>query len=262
MKNRLWRDSKACVCHWGENMSKTVKRGYVPNDEKEFYGASVPKLYEAAKDLQYLLDRGYRIKGASVFIGNHYIFSERQRLALVRGVSSFAHTKVRKQKEVTGSLTGKTVHIDGLNSIITTEVALSDTVLLKGMDGSIRDLAALRGSYRVIDKTEQAVRLIGEYLIQKQAEKAVFYLDAPVSNSGRLKGHILEWLSDVPFCVEVEVIHAVDRTLEVLDCVMTGDAIILDKCKSWVNANAWILEKLGKSPTLDFTFLYPEESEA
>lgn len=240
-------------------MSKTVKRGYVPNDEKEFYGESVQKLYEAAKDLQYLLDRGYRIKGASVFIGNHYMLSERQRLALVRGVSSLEHTKARKQKEVTGSLSGKNVHIDGLNTIITTEVALSDTVLLKGMDGSIRDLAALRGSYRLIDKTEQAVRLIGKYLEEKQAEKAIFYLDAPVSNSGRLKGHILEWLSDMPFLVDVAVIHAVDTTLETLDCVMTGDAIILDKCKSWVNGNLWILENLGKSPTLDFTFLYPQK---
>ena len=187
------------------------------------------------------------------------MLSERQRLALVRGVSSLEHTKARKQKEVTGSLSGKTVHIDGLNTIITTEVALSDTVLLKGMDGSIRDLAALRGSYRLIDRTEQAVRLIGKYLEEKQAEKAIFYLDAPVSNSGRLKGHILEWLSDMPFLVDVAVIHAVDTTLETLDCVMTGDAIILDKCKSWVNGNLWILENLGKSPTLDFTFLYPQK---
>ncbi len=241
-------------------MSKTVKRGYVPSDTKEFYGASVANLYEAAKDLQYLLDRGYRIKAASVMIGNHYMFSERQRLALVRAVSTLAQTKARKQKEITGSLAGKTVHIDGLNSIITTEVALSDTVLCKGMDGCIRDLAALRGSYRVIDKTEQAVRLLGAYLTEKEAEKAIFYLDAPVSNSGRLKGLILEWLSDLPVTIEAKVIHAVDSTLETMDCVMTADAIILDQCKSWVNATAWILEKLGKTPTLDFTFLYPNEN--
>ena len=44
------------------------------------------------------------------------MLSERQRLALVRGVSSLEHTKARKQKEVTGSLSGKTVHIDGLNT--------------------------------------------------------------------------------------------------------------------------------------------------
>ena len=40
-------------------MSKTVKRGYSPDDEKEFGDQSLQKLYRAAEDLQYLLNRGY-----------------------------------------------------------------------------------------------------------------------------------------------------------------------------------------------------------
>lgn len=71
-------------------MSKIVKRGSVPTDEKEFDTDSVKVLYQAGKDLCYLLNRGYKIKGASVFIGNHYMLSERQRLALIRtGLKSF-----------------------------------------------------------------------------------------------------------------------------------------------------------------------------
>ena len=69
-KSRFWHFAKSChMLFFGvESMSKTVKRGYVPNDEKEFYGESVQKLYEAAKDLQYLLDRGYRHKRCFGFI--------------------------------------------------------------------------------------------------------------------------------------------------------------------------------------------------
>lgn len=48
--------------------------------------------------------------------------------------------------------------------MITLEVALSDSLLLKCMDGTIRDLVALRGTYRLIDKTKTAIMLVGKML--------------------------------------------------------------------------------------------------
>nr|WP_289707112.1 DUF434 domain-containing protein [Enterocloster clostridioformis] len=66
-----------------------VRRGYVPEDEAFFYREeSLGKLCQAQKDLLYLIERGYPMKNASVFTGNHYLLSERQRLALVRAASS------------------------------------------------------------------------------------------------------------------------------------------------------------------------------
>lgn len=77
-------------------MSRISNRGYVPSDLKEFSGAALLQLQSASKDLYYLLNKHYKIKGASTFIGNHYMFSERQRLAMVRTVSSYADLEVRK----------------------------------------------------------------------------------------------------------------------------------------------------------------------
>ncbi|MDE7207418.1 MAG: DUF434 domain-containing protein, partial [Lachnospiraceae bacterium] len=168
-------------------MSTTVKRGYSPNDQKEFRGKSTDILLNAGRDLQYLLNRGYHIKGASTFVGNHYLLSERQRLALVRAVSSEESIKIRNDKQIKNIPPECVVHIDGFNTIITLEVALSDSLLLKCMDGTIRDLAALRGTYRLIDKTKTAIMLIGKILERNKVGKVIFYLDAPVSNSGRLK---------------------------------------------------------------------------
>lgn len=238
-------------------MCKSVKRGFVPSDEKEFNNIEASQtLYEAGTDLYYLLNRGYKIKGASVFIGNHFMLSERQRLALVRGVSSKENIQRRREKELTGMLEGCVVNIDGFNTIITLEVALSDSLLLKCMDGTIRDLAALRGTYRLIDKTELAIKKIGEALEEKKVKKALFYLDSPVSNSGRLKVKIQELLKECSFEVEVLVIHNVDSELEKLSHVITSDAIILDKCKSWINLNQQIIEeKLGKESWVDFSHL-------
>ena len=234
-------------------MSTIVKRGYSPKDPKEFGSESIKTLHKAGKDLQYLLNQGYPIKGASVFVGNHYLLSERQRLAVVRGVSSDENIKIRNAKEIKNIPSGSTVNIDGFNTIITLEVALSDSLLLKCMDGTIRDLAALRGTYRLIDKTDEAIMLIGKMLEKNKTAKAVFYLDAPVSNSGRLKQRIEELLKEFSFEVQVEVIHNVDAVLEKLDYVITSDAIIHNKCTSWINLNRKIMEEfMGDYPYIEF----------
>lgn len=68
-------------------MSTTVKRGYFQSDQKEFGNKSIEKLLKAGRDLQYLLNHGYNIKGESTFVGKHYLLSERQRLGLVRAIS-------------------------------------------------------------------------------------------------------------------------------------------------------------------------------
>lgn len=236
-------------------MCKTVKRGYCPEDEKDFNHDAVRKLCKAGQDIRYLINHGYNIKSASTFVGNHYLLSERQRLALVRAISTDEDIKNRKGKEITGSLEGRTVHIDGFNTIITLEVALSGSLLLKCMDGTVRDLAALRGTYRLIDKTDLAIKYIGRILKKERIKKAVFYLDAPMSNSGRLKQRILELLDTVNFEIQVDIIHNVDSVLEKLDNVVTSDAIILDKCICWINLTVKIMEEQGKNyPYIDLSF--------
>lgn len=223
---------------------KIVKRGYVPSDQKEFTGIQLEHLKEAAKDTRYLLDRGYAVKNATTFVGNHYMFSERQRLALARSISCNTDVQKRKEKMLEKGTEGMTVHVDGFNTIISLEVALSGSLLFHCCDGTIRDLAGLRGTYRIIDKTEQAVRLIFEQLKKIEISEAVFYLDAPVSNSGRLKALILEIADGYDFDVSVEIINDVDRVLEKLAGVISGDAIILNKCKSWINLVSAIVSDL------------------
>lgn len=237
-------------------LSKTTRRGYVSRDEKEFGDEYGCKLQNAGEELLFLLNRGYNIKGASTFIGNHYLLSERQRLALMRGISRSEDVINRKSKEVTDSLSGKTVNIDGFNTIITLEVALSNSLIIKSMDGTIRDLAGLRGTYSLIDKTDIAIKLIGERLGRYKVNEAIFYLDKPVSNSGRLKMRILELLENLKFKVDVEIINNVDSILEIKENVVSSDAIIIDKCKSWINMNRYIIDdkKLGVN-CVDFNIL-------
>ena len=219
-----------------------IRRGYVDTDEREFSKESLAVMQRAQEEIHWLLDRGYPIKNAVTFIGNHYMLSNRQRMVLTRATSSTLAIKERKKREVF-TCDNQIVNIDGFNLIITLEVALSGSPLIRCMDGTIRDLAGLRGTYRLIDKTDTAIVLIRDKLKSMNISGAVFYLDSPVSNTGRLKTRILELLSGCGYDLSVELVNNVDKLLKDKSYVVTSDAIILNECVNWINMSADIISE-------------------
>ena len=214
-------------------MPDTVKRGYVSSDEKEFID-QIEKLRRAGEELYYLINRGYQIKPASTFVGNHHLLSERQRLALARSISPKDRVEERLAKEV-HELKDSVVYIDTFNTVITLEIAFSGSTLLSCMDGTIRDLAGLRGTYRIIDKTDMAIEAIRKVLEAEGVREAHFLIDAPISNSGRLSSKIEDMFAGSSVKAEREVIYDVDKSLYDKENIITSDAIVLDNCSSWFN---------------------------
>lgn len=234
-------------------MTQIVKRGFVPSDEIEFNEENLTLLKKAQKDIYYLINQGYSIDKSVEFVGNHFLFSARQRLALKRSTSSYKDIISRQKRKILDTYENSTLHIDGLNIIITLEVALSNSTLIKCMDGTLRDLAGLRGTYKLIDKTDTAIDLIGKRLDEMKIRKAIFYLDSPVSNTGRLKSRLLELLYKYNFDIEVILIPNADVILNKLDYVVTGDGIILNTCESWINLVYEIVEEeLPNTSYIDF----------
>lgn len=220
---------------------QVVKRGYVPKDQTEFGAVWKARMDAAANDIRYLLDHGYPVSPAVTFVGNHYLLSERQRMALTRGLASRERLCARREKELQ-SLSG-TVSVDGFNTVITLEVALSGSLLLGCDDGTIRDLAGLHGTYRIVDKTVRAVELMLGALERTGADRAVVFLDRPVSNSGRLKALIEEKGAHRRLSVDAELLSDVDRQLSGMSQVVTSDEVILDRCGGWYNLNRRIIEE-------------------
>ena len=223
-----------------------AKRGYVPEDEKNFSSEALEIMQTAARHISYLINEGYNLKQASVFVGNHFLLSERQRLAIMRSLATDSQLKLRRGKQVELSeISGQEVWIDGFNTIITLEVVFSDSILLSCMDGTIRDLAALRGTYRLIPETTKAIRLLCDVLRDADVEKVHILLDQPVSNSGRLKARIVEIAEDDPFDLDIQVRRDVDRELYNKENVITSDSVILDYCISWVNLMEECMKRHG-----------------
>ena len=110
-----------------------VRRGYVPQDSIEFGAKAAEQLNAAAQELVFLMDCGYDTKSASTFVGNHHLLSERQRMALARIVSTASAVQNRKRKELLQA--PDYLVLDGFNTIITLEVALSGSLLLGKANG-------------------------------------------------------------------------------------------------------------------------------
>ena len=147
-----------------------AKRGFVPEDERNFSPSALETLRSASRHVGYLINEGYDLKQATTFVGNHFLLSERQRLAIMRSLATDEQLVIRKQKELlTAKASGNEVYIDGFNIIITLEVLLCDSILFSCMDGTIRDLAALRGTYRIIPETHDAIQLLFD-ILEKRSE--------------------------------------------------------------------------------------------
>jgi len=234
-------------------MGASVKRGYSPGDGRDFSGRALETMKRAGEELCFLTSRGYPIKGASTFVGNHYLLSERQRTALTRVVAPEREIALRAAKRKCPSdLAGETVYIDGFNQIITLEVALSGSPVFRCMDGTFRDLAGLRGTYRLIDKTDTAVSLILSGLRRLCVKRAEFLLDEPVSNSGRLKSRIAEIAENEGLEIGIAILSDVDKALGGLPNVISSDSVILDRCRSWFNLTEEIVPNIPGGWIIDW----------
>ncbi|NJP39640.1 DUF434 domain-containing protein [Oscillospiraceae bacterium HV4-5-C5C] len=227
-----------------------VGRGGSPQDQRDFSGPELERLRQAAGHIRYLLNQGYPLDSAVTFVANHFQLSLRQRSALKRVLTTDQLAEQRRQRclDLT-RLRGATAQIDGFNTIITLETLLCGSPVFAGLDGAIRDLAGLRGTYRLIPETHRAVSLILDILEQNAASGAVFFLDEPVSNSGRLLNLIaaVHEQRHSPVKLDFQVIKAVDARLGELSHVITSDAMILDSCISWHNLLAQVLRQSGRS---------------
>ncbi len=216
---------------------KQSHRGKHPKDAHLFASHRIPTLRNAVKDLSFLLSRGYAEKAAQKLVGDHYQLALRQRRAVL-GASCSDEARVRRHAHRLGmeDLRGKTLAIDGYNLLIITESALSGGILLRGMDGCIRDLASVHGSYRRVEETLPAIELIGHYLRALGIAQVNWYFDAPVSNSGRLKVLLQELARAHGWPWHIELEKKTDQRLAHSDAVVvTSDGWILDRAHAWTN---------------------------
>ncbi|HUY92224.1 MAG TPA: DUF434 domain-containing protein [Pirellulales bacterium] len=224
---------------------KRTHRGPHPEDAKFFAEETWPRLRTATADLSWLLTRGYAGESALKLVGDRYDLARRQRIAVMRSASSDQSLESRRERKAElAELAGQPLEIDGYNLLITVEAALAGGVILRGRDGCYRDLASVHGTFRRVEETFPAIELIGRFLAGLGVGPCVWRLDSPVSNSGRLKGYLLEIAEKYGWDWSVELAANPDQLLIASpEIVATADSVILDRCRRWANLTVPLVDK-------------------
>ncbi len=228
-------------------MSPARHRGRHPGDEVLFSPARVDDLRAATSDLSWLLERKYSPVAALKLVGDRLTLRERQRKAVLRAACAATAERDRRERRVGfAELSGCELAIDGFNVIVAVEAALCGGVVVIGRDGVCRDMSSVHGSYRRIEETERAAELVGEALAAAGPTAVRWYLDQPVSNSGRLKALLASVANARGWHWDVRVVASPDRALveEARAVVATGDAWILDHCARWIDLAGQVIATL------------------
>jgi len=216
---------------------RRTHRGPHPEDTRLFTPNIHSELSQAVGDLCWLLTRGYAPDSSLKLVGDRYGLVARQRIAIARCSCGDGEANRRRLHEVPAqSLYGQTLKLDGYNVLTTVEAALAGGVILAARDGTCRDMASMHGSYRKVSETLPALELLGAELADLHIAECIWYLDRPVSNSGRLKAVMEELASKKGWPWRIELVSNPDALLaESTEIAVTADSFILNRCSSWYN---------------------------
>lgn len=213
------------------------------------------QLSEAARDLRYLLGRGYAQRSAITLVGDHLQLVKRQRQLLFRCVASPDVAASVRGKAV-ASAAGRTLLVDGHNVLITLETAINGGPLVRGDDSFLRDLSELHGTYRSNASTPRAIALLTASIRALGTRDVALYLDRPIAFSARLAdefrealgpGASVELADSADGAIRARLRAGLDAVLASSDSALLAEAaavvdLVADAVQRGPVPEAWILE--------------------
>jgi len=140
------------------------------------------EVLEAIVDYRYLLNRGYKAKGALNLITSRYLLTKEERLLLYRCVHS-EEDAIKIRSKFVNNLAGEKLAIDGYNAIITVAALLEGRTLYLCDDGIVRDLRGAKVRDFSSPSLRQAVGILKEHITEQAPAEVILVLDRSVSMS-------------------------------------------------------------------------------
>ena len=212
----------------------------------------------AAADFLYLLDRGYPRSGSLQLVGNRYNLDRLHREVLHRGVFAQKEARQRRQRLVgPEKLVDRNLLVDGHNVIITTESRFADRPLIAANDGLIRDVAGISHRYRISSQTHDAIENLLKFLHKYPPRETLFYLDAPIRQSGELAAKLRSELKSWNLPGDAQALKVPEKRLIGAEGVIaSSDSAVLDAAQQAFDLAAAVIKSLPQALELvDFTFL-------
>ena len=216
------------------------------------------RLHLAAADFLYLLDRGYPRSASLQLVGNRYNLDRLHREVLHRGIFAREEAKQRRERLVgPEKLVDRKLLVDGHNVIITTESRFAGRQLIASNDGLIRDVAGISHRYRISSLTHEAIDHIFRLLHRHPPLETIFFLDAPIRQSGELAAILRSGLKSWNLTGDAQALKVPEKQLIGGKGVMaSSDSAILDGVKQAFDLAAAVIKSLPERVNLiDFTSL-------
>ena len=228
---------------------KRKHRGQHPQDASLFAEKQLPNLRIAVEDFSYLLTKGYAPNASLKLVGDRFRLKERQRMAVRRcGCDAMTAETIAAKECSKEAVNRQSIELDGFNVLIIVESALSGGLILKGYDHCYKDLASIHSTYKKVLETEKAIEIIGNGLEALEITEVSWFLDRPVSNSGRLKQILLAYAEKHSLDWEVHLVFNPDKTLiERQNLVASSDSIVVRESKNWFNLTEFLIDNYIKN---------------
>lgn len=210
-------------------------------------------IISALRDYRYLLDRGYPRKASLDLVGNKYQLTRTERSILYRGTSDAESASRRYDKRIEKPLKG-TILIDVYNILFLIGNYLQGRPVFICDDGLLRDAGELRGRFSNKKVWSRALELLEKFMTGNPDLTFLLYIDAPVSNSGKLGAGFRNFMSKHQLSGSSYVCNSPDRRIVEeagpKDIIATGDSVIIDQSGARVfDLSMYLLKnEFGLSP--------------
>ncbi|MFZ5860154.1 MAG: DUF434 domain-containing protein [Spirochaetota bacterium] len=200
----------------------------------------------AARDYRMLLDKEYPVDASLKLVGDRYRLSHNGRMMLYRGILPRSASQINLAKLVHASWEGAELGIDGYNVLFTLTNYLHGHPMFIATDGFLRDVGGAHG--RIADHRgfERMAEVVAEMLSQLNLSKVTFFLDAPVSSSGKQAAFLREAFARCAVNAEVRLENGVDHFLACWEgeLIATADSAIIARTSAHVfDLARYILER-------------------
>ncbi|MBN2349295.1 MAG: DUF434 domain-containing protein [Bacteroidales bacterium] len=189
-----------------------------------------PSFKNALRDYYYLINKNYPERGILKLVGDRYKLSGDLRTILYRGISS-QKKAIKRQCRLTNNTGNQLLLIDGYNTLFTILNYRLGRFVFISNDTICRDAGSLHGKLRNQVLLEECVELLLDFLKSLSFEKAIIYLDAPVSKSSFHKKLFEKRIQSLQLCCECRIDKSADLSIKenIRGVLITSDTGIIDQ---------------------------------
>ena len=210
-------------------------------------------LRQAARDLAWLLDRGYPEKAALKLVGDRYRLAAGLRELILRATVAREIALARRRKRVRArELVGRVVTVDGFNVLGTLAHALRGCPLIRGRDGFIRDAQKAGGRLRIAPELPAIEERLRRFFRTYPPAFLGLYLDAPIPGSGELAARLRQTLlKPLGLPGEILALREAERLALEGEVVCTADGPLIDQAGRVFDLAGHLILRVLKRPVLD-----------